>query len=195
MIHCQNPNCLNPSTCSACVQGAHLREILFKIQHAYRIGDLIHALQLERSNVALFMASNRSFITFRALQEFYKATDNKVSTIQYWPEAEANVNSQYYSKLGFKQQMDKERQNILNSNRSVWKQIEFYNDANELLINTLSNQLTSIIHSILWKQFIIYKTLNRANENFSITIAIAIEFYIYCSMSDQEQVVFITNDA
>ena len=89
--------------------------------------------------------------------------------------------------------METERRKVLTHNQSVPEGIRFYNDANEVFIELLTENLTTVVHTFLWRLLIAYKMLTKARENYSMSTAIGIEYYRHCSISESDQIMFITN--
>ena len=169
-----------------------LKDMRLQIEETHSIGTLVHAIQLERAETVLFLVSNKTFITAQLLQTYYENTNEMIKQVAHWPEDQ--LTASFKTKLHFRQYLDFERQLVLNSDASVHGGIIFYNNANEIFMDLLTTSLTDLVHGTLWKLLVAYKMVTRAKENIGVTVAIGIEYYMFCSTSESDRVLFIRND-
>ena len=68
-------------------------------------------------------------------------------------------------------------QRVVKNQLAIHDAIVFYNDANHVFVEWLTNRLTMITHGGIWKYLLSYKMLITSKENFGISTTVGIEYY------------------
>lgn len=176
-----------------------LHDIKVHTNEASQLIKLVDALVLERSESVMFLVtsngSKAAAVTENAfLQQFYKDTDKALHGISKWPGELANE-QHFENPENFKAFLDKQRDYIKDNQTKVSDDIHFYNKANDIFLNVLNNQLTTTNHHDLWRPLLADKMLSRAKENFGITMAFGIEYYLSCGLPEEDRLEFLVNMA
>lgn len=161
---------------------------------SHSVGQLIHAIQIERTESVLFLASNGKYITKEKLESFFSETNVKINEIDYWPE-KTKKDPRFDSKIHFRVHLDTERDLVLNNLTSVADSIIFYLHANSVFIDVLVDAMSETKHALLWRPMLANKLIVRAKEGYGLVAAIGIEYYMMCHLPESERESFIYNIA
>ncbi|XP_063965799.1 uncharacterized protein LOC129275964 [Lytechinus pictus] len=162
------------------------------------VGELIHSIQVERSEVTLFivksenMTSTESIVWGERLQDCYNRTDDALANLLEWPLKNSEESNMYDSKGTFQLYLDEER-DILSS-VDVAEEILFYSNINKVLIDWFIDTLRENVHEGLWNEIVSYQFLVQAKENVGLLMAYGEEAFLNRTLRNEDFLSFMKND-
>ena len=164
---------------------SEMNDVKKQIVHAQEIGDLIHALQLERAKVVFAIQMKTMFL----LKTSFDETDEKSKMLRHWPYCD------YKSNVDLLMHFDEHRDEMLNTSGSTFTEIAFYGRLNKYFITCLIESTNQISIGHLWRHFVAYKMLLRAKENIGIVLSYGIVYYVNGNLSEENYNILQRNDA
>ncbi|KDR12137.1 Atrial natriuretic peptide receptor B [Zootermopsis nevadensis] len=139
-----------------------------QIKLTAEVVELLTTLQFERGQVAyyIFTDGNRT-----SLNSIFKETNEKISLC--W----GNWNEVFKGDKHFQRHMDHFRQNLTRSDDSALREMNWYNIANEYVLDQLSEIIRETSVSGVWRFLIAYKNIICAVENFSIATVYGLYYF------------------
>ncbi|XP_076451247.1 uncharacterized protein LOC143287189 [Babylonia areolata] len=159
-----------------------------EILESQAIGDLIHALQLERSSV-VYAVQN---INDSALDENYQRTDSAIADIVNWP---ALTGCDFQNRSYLQSSITNHRAQLqLEVNGSLHQEVEYYSNINDCLVNHLFKTSKDMHHRTLWADYVAYKTLIKSKEGTGVAMSLGIPFFEAGTLPDDDYILLREND-
>ncbi|XP_064642107.1 uncharacterized protein LOC135496621 [Lineus longissimus] len=175
-----------------------LFDIKRQVASVQAMGGLVHAIQLERAESALYLICEDEDVLY-TLTNQYSLTDKRLMLTKTWPTFDLNTNSL---------QINKTKEDLLhvlqtfrngtiarNGTHSVSDEVQFYTEVNAILIDFLGGEVGKTVHRSLWQLMLAYKYIIRFKESFGVKVAIGIDFYGRGNLTQDEQQIFTENFA
>ncbi|XP_041479370.1 adenylate cyclase, germination specific-like [Lytechinus variegatus] len=162
------------------------------------VGELIHSIQVERSEVTLFivksenMTSTESIVWEERLQDCYNRTDDALANLLEWPLKNSGESSMYDSKGTFQLYLDEER--VILASVDIAEEILFYSNINKVLIDWFIDTIRENVHEGLWNEIVSYQFLVQAKENVGLLMAYGEEAFLNRTLRTEDFLSFMKND-
>jgi len=165
-----------------------------KVDAATLLEKFITNMQRERSEVAFNIFTNGTQTLGLNLSERFAITDNALEAMP-WPEMAVIENNRLFkSKLRFQIRHGDFRQRISQDEEDIQSILNWYNSADGVFLNHLSQDIRGTNSSAVWRYLIAYKNLLRAIENIGIAVVYGIRYYGKGSITHDNYVQFIRHD-
>ena len=172
---------------------ASLNALSLQIDDTQELCDVIHALQLERAESILLF--NKSGDSKADMVPRYEQTDKNLLKLTKWLSYTASLDEHMSSNLNFKKALREHRRLIEIGKVNMHQHLDFYNNANQELIEELSQIIRSANHRDLWRSLIALRLITRAKENFGITMVWGVVKFMKGSLTDLEFQELAQNEA
>lgn len=148
-------------------QYSQLKKIEHEIDEAALIGNMVHALQLERASVVYSLQTNNESM----LNCTFAETDYRVDSSGDW-----TLNCSFTQKSELKVLL-KNHRDVLGGNNTTHEEVEFYNKINKCIIAHLMETTKEMQHGTLWQDYVAYQTVIKAKEYLGVAISLGIAFF------------------
>jgi hypothetical protein len=175
-----------------------LSDLKRQVESVHAMGNLIHAVQLERSESALYLVT-RDAEMLETLTNQYQLTESMFMLTKTWPNVESNTHffENVQTKQEFLEVLWTFRNGTVAKNavHSIAEEVTFYTEMNAILIHFLGDETGKTVHRSLWQLMLAYKYIIRFKEHFGVVVSIGIDYFGRGNMSYKEQQTFIENHA
>ncbi|XP_064611721.1 speract receptor-like [Liolophura sinensis] len=171
---------------------SELNNIEDQLKACKAIGDLVHALQLERAKTMFIYHTGRN-MTWEEFAEEYTYTDACISQINDWNKC-GNSSSGLKSE-SFQNSLEKNREDLLHNQTSIEEDIEFYNSLNAELVRNIAIDANVASVGTLRNLLLSYRMILHAKENAGVSAAIGIEYYSKGQLGSEQANLFVASDA
>ncbi|KAK3875645.1 hypothetical protein Pcinc_019499 [Petrolisthes cinctipes] len=164
-------NCLSMST--ALKNQAAVADITLQVNDAVQIGELLRALQLERTEVGYYILSNASESLRMNITSVYERTNLIIENLRQWPEVHhhSSPSTNYFkSRVRFQIRLQDFRDSIDPLEAYVMRILRWYNNANTILLRVLAFTISNADASMLWRTLISYQNVMQSEEQFGIAM-------------------------
>jgi len=165
-----------------------------KVDAATMLEKFVTNMQRERSEVAFNIFTNGTQTLGLDLSERFAITDNALERMPWPAMAESENNRLFKSKLRFQIRHGDFRQRISQDEEDIQSILNWYNSADGVFLNHLSQDIRGTNSSAVWRYLIAYKNLLRAIENIGIAVVYGIRYYGKGSITHDNYVQFIRHD-
>lgn len=166
-----------------------------KVDAATLLEKFITNMQRERSEVAFSIFTNGRQTLGLNLTERFSITDNALENMP-WPDMDVyDATQMFKSKLRFQIRHGDFRQRISQEEEDIQSILNWYNSADGVFLNHLSQDIRGTNSSAVWRYLIAYKNLLRAIENIGIAVVYGIRYYGTGRITHDNYVQFIRHDA
>ncbi|XP_030843298.1 uncharacterized protein LOC115924694 [Strongylocentrotus purpuratus] len=164
------------------------------------VGELIHSLQVERSQTTLFMVQSHNLTPTESvaweerLEECFNKTDEALTNLPEWPLSNtvSSDSALYDSKGTFQSHLNEER--VILGTVDVAEEILFYSKINEILIDWFIYAIRTNVHEGLWNEIVSYQFLVQAKENVGLLMAYGEEAFLNRTLRTEDFLAFMRND-
>ncbi|XP_071476883.1 uncharacterized protein [Diadema antillarum] len=184
------------------VEQKRLRVLRENVEITKSVGELIHALQVERSETTLYLVSNMSSAPAileelkARLEDSFRRTDEALGNLTVWP-----VNNSVQQSLTalenektFTESLEEERNAIRPGELDVAEGIDFYRKVNEAFIEWFVDTILHSTHEDLWNEIMSYQFSIHAKEELGLLMAYGEEAFLNGTLSTEDFLKFIQND-
>lgn len=169
-----------------------LSSVQLQIESCQGIGDLIHALQLERAHTMFLHETGRNLSTMLEDDE-YRQTDKELDEIKHW--SLCGKNDYYPSLAEFVLVLNDHRRMLINSDIGIREDLVFYNGITQNLLQSIVEHIQTIPEKTLWNYLLAYKMILRAKENIGITIPLGIGYFFEGRLELEDYQTYIVHNA
>lgn len=159
----------------AIVREKLLYDIHIKLTECQLVGDLIHALQLERAEFVYFYGCQNN-MSDENLQSSYKYTNKVLSRIENI--AACGTNSTERKSIDLRQDLLTLRSQVDLNLADVSQRITLYDEINAEFLNNVAEEIKATTVESLWNLLLAYKMILRSKENFGITVVSGIKYFM-----------------
>ncbi|MPC26280.1 Atrial natriuretic peptide receptor 2 [Portunus trituberculatus] len=161
--------------------------VALQVQDAVQVGELLRAMQLERTEVGYYILSNASS-TLRQVSRVlmnitnvFDRTNFIIESMRQWPKVyQTNLpgTRPFKSRVRFQIRLQDFRDSINPLETQVTRVVSWYNNANRLLLKALSNTINKADVSSLWRILISYKNVMKSEEQFGISLVYGAAYFL-----------------
>ncbi|XP_065560330.1 receptor-type guanylate cyclase gcy-27-like isoform X3 [Artemia franciscana] len=144
------------------------------------VGRLLSALQQERLEIAMhiFQGKDRQTNPRLELSSYFGKTDDAIrNTTAAFTSKYDSWNSIFGSKVNFMDHLSLLSEKTDREDDEAIKEIEWYNIANDLILDQLSTRIRDTSSTHAWRNLIAYKYIIKSIENFSISIVYGLYYF------------------
>ena len=164
------------------------------------VGELIHSLQVERSQTTLFIVQSHNLTPTESvaweerLGECFNKTDEALTNLPEWPLSDTGSSNSalYDSRETFQSHLNEER--VILGSIDVAEEILFYSQINEILIDWFISAIQKNVHEGLWNEIVSYQFLVQAKENVGLLMAYGEEAFLNRTLRTEDFLSFMRND-
>ncbi|XP_064611698.1 LOW QUALITY PROTEIN: uncharacterized protein LOC135475696 [Liolophura sinensis] len=172
------------------VQERLLYDIHTKLSECQFVGDLIHALQLERAEFVYFYGSQKN-VSDDNLQSSYNYTNKVLSRIENI--VACGTNSSGRKTIDLQKDLLTFRSQVDSNLSNVSQRVTFYDEINNEFLNNIADEIKATTVESLWNLLLAYKMILRSKENFGITIVSGIKYFIDGDNDQPDHNKFLSN--
>lgn len=171
---------------------SELNHVEAQLKACKAIGDLVHALQLERAKT-MFVYHTGSNMTREVFAEEYEYTDASISKVNDWKKCGNGSNRLTHESL--QNSLEKNRNDLLDNQISIEEDIDFYNSLNADFVRNIAIDADVASVGTLRNLLLSYRMILHAKENAGVSAAIGIEYYSQGKLGSEQANLFVSSDA
>lgn len=169
-----------------------LSSVRRQIESCKALGDLIHALQLERAHT-IFLHETRKNLSTMLNDDEYRQTNKELGKNQHW--SLCGRNDHYQSVDEFIEALNKHRHMLMNSQINISKYLAFYNGIVQNFLQTIVQHIQTLPERSMWNHLLAYKMILTAKENIGITITLGIKYFFEGRLNWKDYQTYVVHDA
>ncbi|XP_064597588.1 uncharacterized protein LOC135464045 [Liolophura sinensis] len=141
------------------------------LRFSTQLGTLIHQLQKERDQSALYLSAIGPETKLKLLKA-YTTTDITLEQLDQWPKADNNNLKQFEKKEMFQVFLNQHRYRLDNLNQSVTEELHHYTNNILVFINWLYDSISEARSGTVWRSLVAFLEITDAKESLGLERAL-----------------------
>ncbi|XP_071526861.1 uncharacterized protein [Panulirus ornatus] len=189
-------NCIAMS--NALRNQAAVSVVAVQVQDAVEIGQLLRALQLERTEVGYYILSNASSALRMNITNVYERTNMIIESMRRWPRVHRSDKPRtkiFKSRVRFQIRLEDFRDSIDPLESRVTKVVSWYNYVNGILLGVLVTSINVADASSIWKILVAYQNVMQCEEQFGIALVYGAAYYLRGGLDKESYLLWVQSNA
>ncbi|KAL0268685.1 UNVERIFIED_CONTAM: hypothetical protein PYX00_010526 [Menopon gallinae] len=174
-----------------------IEDVETQVQIATDLGKFVTQMQLERSEVAFFVFTNKSSQPLRSnISEQFAMTNQTLEKMITWPPIRLPQNRQLLDKKEeFITHLCNFRQKISSEESTVQEVLAWYTSVNAAMLDHLTTRIKETDNSGVWRYLLAFKNILRSIENMGIALTYGISYYGRGQLSTSNYISYVRHES